>query len=80
VIGGAAPGTCCPAFAVQVVTLRYLGDFLGDPLEVPAGVLDYVAGQSASRIGRAPAAARAPVGGARPGERGGQKQPSFAVT
>jgi hypothetical protein len=32
-----------PGCAVQVVTVRYPGIFLGDPLEVPARVLGYVA-------------------------------------
>jgi hypothetical protein len=32
-------------FALQLVTVRYLGMFLNDPLEVPTEVTDYVAGQ-----------------------------------
>ncbi|MER5322937.1 DUF4158 domain-containing protein [Streptosporangium roseum] len=32
-------------FALQLVTMRYLGCFLADPLEVPNEVLDVVAGQ-----------------------------------
>lgn len=32
-------------FAVQLVTVRYLGMFLPDPLEVPASVVDYLAEQ-----------------------------------
>jgi len=32
-------------FALQMVTVRYLGCFLTDPLDVPAEVLDLVAGQ-----------------------------------
>jgi Domain of unknown function (DUF4158) len=32
-------------FALQLVTVRWLGTFLEDPLEVPAAVLDFVAGQ-----------------------------------
>jgi TnpA family transposase len=32
-------------FALQMVTVRYLGCFLTDPLDVPAEVLDVVAGQ-----------------------------------
>jgi len=32
-------------FAVQLVTVRYLGMFLPDPLEVPANVVDYLAEQ-----------------------------------
>ena len=32
-------------FALQLVTVRYLGCFLSDPLAVPAEVLDVVAGQ-----------------------------------
>jgi len=32
-------------FASQMVTVRYLGCFLTDPLDVPAEVLDLVAGQ-----------------------------------
>ena len=32
-------------FALQVVTARWLGTFLEDPLDVPAAVLDFVAGQ-----------------------------------
>ncbi|MGH3411194.1 MAG: DUF4158 domain-containing protein, partial [Streptosporangiaceae bacterium] len=32
-------------FALQLVTVRYVGTFLEDPLEVPVPVLDFVAGQ-----------------------------------
>jgi hypothetical protein len=32
-------------FALQLTTVRYLGTFLSDPLEVPAVVLDRLAGQ-----------------------------------
>ncbi|MFB4272979.1 DUF4158 domain-containing protein [Nonomuraea sp. GTA35] len=42
-------------FALQLVTIRYLGCFLADPLEVPNKVLDVVAGQLGigERCGRA---------------------------
>ena len=32
-------------FALQVVTARYVGTFLADPLDVPTKVVDYVAKQ-----------------------------------
>jgi Domain of unknown function (DUF4158) len=32
-------------FALQMVTVRWLGTFLEDPLDVPGEVLDFVAGQ-----------------------------------
>jgi hypothetical protein len=33
-------------FALQLVTVRWLGMFLEEPLDVPGAVLDFVAGQS----------------------------------
>jgi len=32
-------------FALQLVTVRWIGTFLEDPLDVPGAVLDFVAGQ-----------------------------------
>jgi hypothetical protein len=32
-------------FALQLVTVRWLGTFLEDPLDAPGEVLDFVAGQ-----------------------------------
>ncbi len=32
-------------FALQLVTVRWIGMFLEDPLDVPVEVLDFVAGQ-----------------------------------
>ena len=32
-------------FALQLTTVRWLGTFLGDPLDVPGEVLDFIAGQ-----------------------------------
>jgi hypothetical protein len=32
-------------FALQLVTVRWLGTFMEDPLDVPGAVLDFVAGQ-----------------------------------
>jgi hypothetical protein len=32
-------------FALQLVTVRYVGLFLEDPLDVPSAVLEFVAGQ-----------------------------------
>ena len=32
-------------FALQMVTVRWLGTFLEDPLDVPGEVLDFIAGQ-----------------------------------
>ncbi|GAA2440693.1 hypothetical protein GCM10010191_65830 [Actinomadura vinacea] len=32
-------------FALQMVTVRWLGTFLEDPLDVPGAVLEFVAGQ-----------------------------------
>ena len=37
---------------VQLVTVRWLGTFLEDPLDVPGAVLDFVAGQLGSRTRR----------------------------
>ncbi|HEV2450757.1 MAG TPA: DUF4158 domain-containing protein, partial [Streptosporangiaceae bacterium] len=34
-------------FSLQLVTLRYVGTFLADPLEVPTEVVDYLAEQLA---------------------------------
>jgi len=38
-------------FCLQLTTLRFLGTFLPDPLDVPTVVLDYVATQLAGRGG-----------------------------
>ena len=69
-----------PGCAGQLVTVRYLGIFLGDRLEVPAGVLGFVAGPpgiAGPWCVRRCAGHRLAVPG--PGERGGQRQPPCAV-
>ena len=43
--GGIAGSTCRAGFALQLTTVRWLGMFLGDPLDVPGEVLDFIAGQ-----------------------------------
>ena len=47
-------------FALQMVTVRWLGTFLEDPLDVPGEVLDFVAGQLG--IGGRPSKPIAPSG------------------
>jgi hypothetical protein len=53
-------------FALQLVTVRWLGTFLDDPLDVPASVLEFMAGQSAetgrTSCGSSPRSTRAPCG------------------
>lgn len=43
---GRRRGPCVTlGFALQLVTIRYVGTFPADPLDVPTEVLDFVAGQ-----------------------------------
>ena len=41
------------SFALQIVTVRQLGMFLPDPLDVPSELIDYLAEHWVSRIPRA---------------------------
>ena len=53
---GAAGKHMKVGFALQMVTVRWLGTFLEEPLDVPGAVLDFVAGQlgvaDPSQVGR----------------------------
>ena len=66
-----------PGSAVQLVTVRYLGIFLSDPLEVSAGG-HRLCGRAAGHRGPSCVGRWLAVPGL--DERGGQKQPPCAVT